>query len=81
MVLPDQNGRTFKLSSLKGKNVVLYFYPKDETPGCTKQVSGSFASRPCPSCFLVSFLLRNPVRCNDQDVIDGKSDQRSMIEH
>lgn len=43
VVLPDQNGRTFKLSSLRGKNVVLYFYPKDETPGCTKQVRCSSA--------------------------------------
>jgi len=33
----DQNGNEFQLSSLKGKKVVLYFYPKDDTPGCTKQ--------------------------------------------
>ena len=33
----DQNGKEFKLSDLKGKKVVLYFYPKDDTPGCTKQ--------------------------------------------
>jgi len=33
----DQNGEDFKLSDLKGKKVVLYFYPKDNTPGCTKQ--------------------------------------------
>ncbi len=32
----DGGGR-LKLSSLKGKNVVLYFYPKDDTPGCTKE--------------------------------------------
>ncbi len=32
-----QNGDTIKLSSLKGKKVVLYFYPKDNTPGCTAQ--------------------------------------------
>jgi peroxiredoxin Q/BCP len=31
------DGMELKLSSLKGKNVVLYFYPKDETPGCTKE--------------------------------------------
>jgi peroxiredoxin Q/BCP len=30
-------GSILKLSSLKGENVVLYFYPKDDTPGCTKQ--------------------------------------------
>ena len=35
--LPDQNGVVHKLSEYKGKKVVLYFYPKDSTPGCTKQ--------------------------------------------
>ena len=33
----DQNGNKVKLSDLKGRKVVLYFYPKDDTPGCTKQ--------------------------------------------
>jgi peroxiredoxin Q/BCP len=33
----DQNGNTVSLSSQKGKKVVLYFYPKDDTPGCTKE--------------------------------------------
>ena len=35
--LKDQDGRTHKLSDYKGKKVVLYFYPKDDTPGCTKE--------------------------------------------
>lgn len=35
--LPDQNGHKVKLSSLRGKPVVLYFYPQDDTPGCTRQ--------------------------------------------
>ncbi len=33
--LPDENGNIVKLSDLAGKPLVLYFYPKDETPGCT----------------------------------------------
>jgi thioredoxin-dependent peroxiredoxin len=33
----DQNGNTIKLSDYRGKKVVLYFYPKDNTPGCTAQ--------------------------------------------
>lgn len=33
----DQTGNDFSLESLKGKKVVLYFYPKDDTPGCTKE--------------------------------------------
>lgn len=35
--LPDQNGLLHTLEEYKGKKVVLYFYPKDNTPGCTKQ--------------------------------------------
>jgi peroxiredoxin Q/BCP len=35
--LKDQSGTSVKLSDLKGKPVVLYFYPKDDTSGCTKQ--------------------------------------------
>ncbi|HFD12769.1 MAG TPA: peroxiredoxin [Crenotrichaceae bacterium] len=32
---PDQHGKTISLTEYAGKNVVLYFYPKDDTPGCT----------------------------------------------
>ena len=35
--LPDQNGRVHTLEEYRGKKVVLFFYPKDNTPGCTKQ--------------------------------------------
>ena len=35
--LPDQNGNLLTLSSFKGQRVVIYFYPKDDTPGCTKE--------------------------------------------
>ncbi len=35
--LPDQSGKIVKLSDLKGRKVVLYFYSKDNTPGCTRQ--------------------------------------------
>ncbi len=35
--LPDQEGRLHRLSEYKGRWVVLYFYPKDDTPGCTKE--------------------------------------------
>ena len=38
--LSDQDGRTVKLSDLKGQPVVLYFYPKADTPGCTTQACG-----------------------------------------
>lgn len=35
--LPDQDGKKVSLTNLKGKWVVLYFYPKDDTPGCTME--------------------------------------------
>ncbi|PIY95950.1 MAG: thioredoxin-dependent thiol peroxidase [Candidatus Kerfeldbacteria bacterium CG_4_10_14_0_8_um_filter_42_10] len=38
--LPDQNGKQQKLSDYRGKWVLLYFYPRDNTPGCTKEACG-----------------------------------------
>jgi thioredoxin-dependent peroxiredoxin len=38
--LKDQNGKTVKLTDFKGQPVVLYFYPKDDTPGCTTEACG-----------------------------------------
>ena len=38
--LPDQDGVMHKLSDYKGKKVILYFYPKDNTAVCTKQACG-----------------------------------------
>lgn len=35
--IPDQDGKAVTLKSFRGKQVVLYFYPKDDTPGCTKE--------------------------------------------
>jgi peroxiredoxin Q/BCP len=36
-ILPDQSGAPVSLADFKGKKVVIYFYPKDDTPGCTKE--------------------------------------------
>jgi len=36
-VLPDQDGAQVDLRSYRGRKVVVYFYPKDDTPGCTKE--------------------------------------------
>lgn len=44
--LHDADGQPFRLSSLRGKDVVLYFYPKADTPGCTKQACGFRDSGP-----------------------------------
>ncbi len=49
--LKDEKGKLHKLSDYKGKKVILYFYPKDDTPGCSKQACdfrdhlGKFAQR------------------------------------
>jgi len=49
--LPDQNGNPVSLSDYRGKKVVLYFYSRDNTPGCTRQaqayaaLNGDFAAR------------------------------------
>lgn len=44
--LPDQHGEPVSLSSFSGKAVVLYFYPKADTPGCTTQACGVRDHRP-----------------------------------
>lgn len=44
--LPDQNGEMHSLSDYAGKKVILYFYPKDNTPGCTRQACGFSELRP-----------------------------------
>lgn len=38
--LKDGEGKTVKLADFKGKKIVLYFYPRDNTPGCTKEACG-----------------------------------------
>ncbi|MGP1612479.1 MAG: peroxiredoxin [Catonella sp.] len=38
--LPDQNGIIHTLAEYRGKKLIIYFYPKDSTPGCTKQACG-----------------------------------------
>jgi peroxiredoxin Q/BCP len=44
--LKDQNGNEHQLSSYRGKWVILYFYPKDMTPGCTQQACGMRDAEP-----------------------------------
>jgi thioredoxin-dependent peroxiredoxin len=38
--LPDARGKSVSLSGFRGRDVILYFYPKDDTPGCTKEACG-----------------------------------------
>jgi thioredoxin-dependent peroxiredoxin len=39
-MLPGSDGKTHSLETLKGQTIILYFYPKDDTPGCTKEACG-----------------------------------------
>ena len=57
--LPDQNGDKVKLTDLKGRKVLVYFYPKADTPGCTtqscelsaiKEIPGLGPAVPCGYC-------------------------------
>jgi thioredoxin-dependent peroxiredoxin len=40
VVLPNQNGESVDLSTFRGRNVLVYFYPRADTPGCTQQACG-----------------------------------------
>jgi peroxiredoxin Q/BCP len=59
--LKDQDGGTVSLAALKGKRVVLYFYPKADTPGCTKEAC-SFRDAPAfPSDVVVLGVSKDTV--------------------
>ena len=59
----DQNGETVSLKDLRGQKVVLYFYPKDDTPGCTKEAC-SFRDAFSKIFLILPFSsMRKVVRC------------------
>ena len=60
--LPDQNEEMHKLSDYAGKKVILYFYPKDNTAGCTKQACGFSERYPQFTDGLAFTLLADPER-------------------
>ena len=59
--LPDQNGKVHTLEEYKGKKVILYFYPRDNTLGCTKQACGFGELYPefSEKARIASHLIRN----------------------
>ena len=70
--LPDQTGKPVSLSSFKGKNLLIYFYPKADTPGCTKQscsVRDSLASLRGQGIEVVGI---SPDKPEDQEKFDKK---------
>ena len=63
--LPDHNDTMVTLSGFRGKKVVLYFYPKDNTPGCTRQACAFAQSYD-------GFREKQTPTCVDKDVVDGQ---------
>jgi len=71
--LKDQSGRTHRLSDYAGRPVVLYFYPKDDTPGCTKETC-DFQAR------LPAFTSRKAAVLGIS-ILDEKSKARFAAKH
>ncbi len=69
----DQNGNKVKLSDLKGTRVVLYFYPKDDTPGCTKQA--------CSLRDGFAEFKKKKIKVLGVSIDDGKSHQKFIAKY
>jgi peroxiredoxin Q/BCP len=72
--LPDQNGEKVKLSDLKGQTVVLYFYPKANTSGCTTQACGVRDRRADYEAAGARVIGVSPDEVKDVDRFAGKYD-------
>src|SRR3989338_21343 len=71
--LKDTSGNLIKLSSFKGKYLVLYFYPKDDTPGCTKEA--------CNLRDNLSLLKKNNVEVIGVSLDDMDSHKKFMAKY
>jgi thioredoxin-dependent peroxiredoxin len=72
--LPDQNGETVKLKDLRGETVVLYFYPKANTSGCTTQACGVRDRRADYEAAGARVIGISPDEVKDVDKFAGKYD-------
>jgi len=72
--LPDQNGETVKLSDLEGQTVVLYFYPKANTSGCTTQACGVRDRKADYAAAGARVIGISPDEVKDVDKFAGKYD-------
>jgi len=72
--LPDQNGETVKLKDLRGETVVLYFYPKANTSGCTTQACGVRDHKSDYAAAGARVIGVSPDEVKDVDKFAGKYD-------
>ena len=72
--LPDQNGETVKLKDLRGETVVLYFYPKANTSGCTTQACGVRDHKADYAAVGARVIGISPDEAKDVDKFAGKYD-------
>jgi len=70
--LSDQNGATVKLSDFSGKKLLIYFYPKADTPGCTKQSCGIRDALPDLTGLGIDTLGISPDKPDKQKKFDEK---------
>jgi thioredoxin-dependent peroxiredoxin len=70
--LPDQNGNTVRLSDLRGRKVILYFYPRADTPGCTTQACSLRDAREALDTAGATVIGISPDKPAAQEKFDGK---------
>ena len=70
--LPDQNGKTVSLSNFKGKKLIVYFYPKADTPGCTRQACSIRDARPDLASLGIKAVGISPDKPDKQKKFDEK---------
>ena len=70
--LKDQRGETVRLSAFKGRKVLIYFYPKADTPGCTKQSCSVRDARPALDKLGIAAIGISPDKPEAQQKFDAK---------
>ena len=70
--LQDQNGKTVRLSDFRGRKLLVFFYPKADTPGCTRQSCSVRDARPDFSRLGVDVVGISPDSAGDQARFDAK---------